>query len=71
MSIRQYAAIHLRVPNSGTDWLDEMIREAQRNEFAGQALIALAPEEVPWPSTAKKCRNAGDAMRDALNKPTS
>ena len=41
MSLRQYAAIHLRMPNSGEDWLDDMIREAQRNEFAGQALVGL------------------------------
>lgn len=30
ISLRQYAAIHLRVPNSGIDWLDEMIREARK-----------------------------------------
>ena len=38
MTLRQYAAIKLRVPQSGLDWLDDMIRESQRNEFAGQAL---------------------------------
>lgn len=30
MTLRQYAAIKLKVPNSGTDWLDEMIEEANR-----------------------------------------
>lgn len=30
MSLRQYAATHLKVPNSGTDWLDEMIEEANK-----------------------------------------
>ena len=29
MTLRQYAAIHLKVPNSGTDWLDEMIKERE------------------------------------------
>ena len=38
MTLRQYAAIKLRVPNSGTDWLDEMIRESLRDEFAASAL---------------------------------
>ena len=38
MTLRQYAAIKLRVPQSGLDWLDDMIRESQRNEFAVQAL---------------------------------
>ena len=35
---REYAAIHLRVPNSGNPELDDMIREAQRNELAAKAL---------------------------------
>jgi hypothetical protein len=30
MSLRQYAAIKLRVPDSGTDWLDDMIHEANK-----------------------------------------
>lgn len=38
MSLRQYAAIELRVPESGLEWLDDMIRQAKRDEFAGQAL---------------------------------
>ena len=38
MSTRQYAAIHLKVPDSGVDWLDEMITKAKRDDFAGQAL---------------------------------
>lgn len=41
MSLRQYAAIKLRVPNSGTDWLDEMIRQSMRNELAAQAMQTL------------------------------
>jgi hypothetical protein len=30
MTLRQYAAIKLRVPDSGIDWLDDMIREANK-----------------------------------------
>jgi hypothetical protein len=30
MSLRIYAAIHLRVPDSGVAWLDEMIRRSRR-----------------------------------------
>ena len=40
MSLRQYAAIKLRVPNSGTDWLDEMIRQSLRDELAAKAIPA-------------------------------
>lgn len=46
LSKRQYAAIHLRVPDSGTDWLDKMIRKAQRRESACQiasAIVSNAP----------------------------
>ncbi len=30
MTLRQYAAIHLKVPDSGTDWLDDMIQQASK-----------------------------------------
>jgi hypothetical protein len=36
LSLRQYAAIKLRVPDSGEEWLDEMIRKSLRDEFAGR-----------------------------------
>jgi hypothetical protein len=42
MTLRQYAAIKLCVPDSGLDWLDDMIRQAQRDRFAGQAIAGLA-----------------------------
>jgi hypothetical protein len=38
MTLRQYAAIALKVPDSGTDWLDHMIRQSLRDEFAGRAM---------------------------------
>jgi len=38
MTLRQYAAIHLKVPNSGTDWLDGMIRQSLRDDFAAKAM---------------------------------
>jgi hypothetical protein len=41
MTLRQYAAIHLRVPQSGLPWLDEMIDQARWDAFAGQALAGL------------------------------
>ena len=41
MTLREYAAIRLKVPNSGTDWLDDMIRDSLRNDMAGQALEGL------------------------------
>ena len=38
MTLLQYAAIKLRVPESGDDWLDDMILESLRNEFAAKAM---------------------------------
>lgn len=41
MTLRQYAAIKLRVPESGTDWLDDMIRKSNRDYFAAAVLQGL------------------------------
>lgn len=38
MSLRQYAAIKLRVPDSGTDWLDDMIRRSLRDDLAAKVM---------------------------------
>jgi hypothetical protein len=37
MTLRQYAAIKLRIPDSGTDWLDRMILKSKRDDLAAQA----------------------------------
>ena len=42
MTLRQYAAIKLRVPNSGTDWLDEMILASLRDDLAAKAMQGMA-----------------------------
>lgn len=47
MTLRQYAAIKLRVPNSGTDWLDEMIRTSLRDDLAAKAMQTLISGGVP------------------------
>ena len=66
MSLRQYAAIHLRVPDSGVEWLDEMIRKAKRDEFAGMALQGM------WASTRRDdflvARAAGQSMTSLMAK---
>lgn len=41
MTLRQYAAIKLRVPDSGTDWLDDMIRTSVRDYFAAKAMTTM------------------------------
>lgn len=41
ITLRQYAAIKLRVPDSGTEWLDDMIRKSLRRDIAERAMQAL------------------------------
>ena len=43
MTLRQYAAIKLRVPDSGSDWLDAMIRTSVRDDRAAQIMQGLSP----------------------------
>lgn len=67
MSLRQYAAIKLRVPDSGCEWLDAMIRESRRMDFAGQALASMtvAPDYSKGPCDAAMAERAyviADAM---------
>ena len=46
ITAREHAAIQLRVPTSGTDWLDAMIRQSLRAEFAKTAMQACVGDEV-------------------------
>jgi 5,10-methylenetetrahydrofolate reductase len=68
MTLRQYAAIHLKVPQSGLPWLDEMINEARRDAFARQALaglLALRGDELGWESASVDAYKYADAMIEA------
>lgn len=65
MTPREYAAIWLRAPDSGTDWLDEMIRKSLRDEFAAKAMQAnrsRASAYVSWDDLAKDAYELADAM---------
>jgi hypothetical protein len=42
LTAREHAAIHLRIPVSGNEWLDAMITEARRWD-AAQAALAWLP----------------------------
>jgi hypothetical protein len=64
--VREYAAIHLCVPDSGNDELDAMIRRAQREKLAGKALSGIiAHPEGPagdWEKCAKDALKIADAV---------
>lgn len=62
MSLRAYAAIKLCVPDSGLDWLDDMIRQAQRDRFAGQAIAGLAANSLLRDTPANLAYKVADAV---------
>ena len=62
MTLRQYAAIKLRVPNSGTDWLDEMIRQSLRDELAGKAMQGILSGGLASRLSFDEAYSSADAM---------
>ena len=66
MTLRQYAAIKLKVPNSGTDWLDDMIRQSLKDDFAAQAMNAfLSRPGSPFEKDAEYAYKMAGAMMRA------
>lgn len=78
MSLRQYAAIQLRVPKSGIDWLDEMIRKARRDDVAARAMAGIVASqqceelELGFETVADLACRQADAMaeRESMTKET-
>lgn len=60
LSAREYAAIKLRVPDSGTEWLDAMIRKSLRDELAAKAMQGMFVIEQFWdePDHEHQARNS-------------
>ena len=67
MTLHQHAAITLRVPDSGLPWMDAMITEARRLDFAGQLAVGFVAR-VPYGSLPADSVLATQAMQvaDAL-----
>lgn len=53
MTLRQYAAIHLSVPDSGLPWLDEMIRKHLKQKFAMASIEGMLSQ-----LSCTECRRA-------------
>lgn len=75
MTLRQYAAIKLQVPDSGTDWLDEMIEKSLRNDLSSKAMqgiiSASGKDNEVYYDTENLVRSAyemADAMLQERNK---
>lgn len=66
MTLREYAAIKLRVPDSGLDWLDAMIQKSRRDVFAGQVLPGLLANKGVDADAAWVWAGAAYKMADAM-----
>lgn len=64
-TLRAYAAIHLRVPDSGIPELDQMIEKARRQEMLGRALQGALSPDI-W--TTNECVAVATAAADAAIK---
>jgi hypothetical protein len=64
MTAKEYAAIHLKVPRSGDEDIDAMIRESRRAEFAKAALAGnvFGSNVHDCQEVAEECFAIADAM---------
>lgn len=66
MTLRQYAAIHLKQPDSGDEWLDKMILAAKRDELAAAAMPVLKSEHLSPGKVTEMAYAQADAMLAAV-----
>lgn len=64
MYLREYAAIKLRVPDSGTDWLDAMIERSRMMDFAQFAMPEVMKEW--WDNREKTSESSFDEDTDIM-----
>jgi hypothetical protein len=69
LTIKQYAAIHLKVPRSGDPEIDEMIRESRRAEFAENVIdtafcqyVAVGKKNPSIDEVVAKAHKIADAL---------
>lgn len=68
MALWQHAAIMLRVPESGIEWLDAMILRAKRDELAAKAMQAFGNSrfnEYTNEAIAREAYKIADKMLEA------
>lgn len=67
LTIRQYAAIKLKVPDSGDKWLDEMIERSRRDDVAAMSMQGLSVAFPSWTHNeiARAAYGQADAMLEA------
>jgi len=65
MTMQQYAAIKLKVPDSGIDWLDEMILKSIKDDFAAKVLPQCCEVCGTKTTAAEEAYRVADAMMKA------
>lgn len=72
LTLREQAALTLRVPDSGTPWIDGMIRKALRQEFAKAAMQGMVAhpdsETIPADRIADCAVEQADALMAEMEK---
>ncbi len=66
--LREYAAIHLRIPDSGIDWLDKMIAKAERQDIAAKAMQGMSANPEIGFIDISAAANEAYKMADAMLK---
>jgi len=66
LTAREHAAITLRVPDSGQEWLDDMIREARRWDAAQAAMQGILASPDGGENTPESLARCAVADTDAL-----
>lgn len=69
MTLREYAAIHLRIPDSGSEWLDTMIRRALLDKIAQECIGITDYNESSWEDRAAEAYEIANAMLKARSAP--
>jgi len=71
MTLREYACIKLKVPETGKKWLDEIINKSVRNDLAGQALNSIADGVIRQRDKAEVTAEISYRLADAMIKQRS
>lgn len=69
LTAREHAAIHLRVPMSDNEWLDEMITEARRWDAAQAAIqgeMSSVSTEWAFEASVRKAKRSGKTWDKCL-----
>lgn len=66
MTLRQYAAIQLKVPDSGTDWLDVMLTQSLRDDFAAKVLQGICASNPSIEFSNQRIASEAYQLADAM-----